>query len=111
MPTDEGAAYYSGLKRASVAMSNADKEAGIRKFHLELARCYADLAGVSASQIDSLQRQTALDVTVVSGSVVVSSATGEATFLTRSAACLTSDRSLARARGAAAEASAPRNSP
>jgi hypothetical protein len=111
MPTDEGAAYYSDRKQASVAMSNAAKEAGIRKIHLELARRYADLADVSGCQIDPLQRQTALDVTVVSGSVVVSSATGEETFLTRSAGCLTSDRLLARAREAAAGAPAPRNSP
>jgi hypothetical protein len=110
MPTDEVAAYYSGRNRAAVAMSNAAKEAGIRKIHLELARRYADLAEVSGSQIAPSQRQTGPDVTVVSRSVVASSTTGEATFLTRSAACLTSDRLLARARGAAAEAPAPRNS-
>ena len=111
MPTDEVAAYYSGRNRAAVAMSNAAKEAGIRKIHIELARRFADLADVSDGEIDPSQRQTALDVPVVSGSVVVSSTTGEATFLTPSAACLTSDRLLARAREAAAGAAAPRNSP
>jgi hypothetical protein len=111
MPTDEVAAYYSGRNRAAVAMSNAAKEAGIRKIHIELARRSADLADVSGSEVDPSQRQTAPDVTVVSGSVVVSSTTREATFLTPSAACLTSDRLLARAREAAAGAPAPRNSP
>jgi hypothetical protein len=45
-------------------MSNAAKEAGIRKIHLELARRYADLADVSGSEIDPSQRQTALDFPV-----------------------------------------------
>jgi hypothetical protein len=47
MPTDEVAAYYSGRNRAAVAMSNAAKEAGVRKIHIELARRSADLGDVS----------------------------------------------------------------
>jgi hypothetical protein len=95
MSTDEVAAYYSGRNRAAVAMSNAAKKAGIRKFHFELARRYADLADVSGSEIDPSQRQTALDVQVVQAALSFPRQTGEATFLTPSVACLTSDRLLA----------------
>jgi hypothetical protein len=95
MSTDEVAAYYSGRNRAAVAMSNAAKKAGIRKLHFELARRYADLADVSGSEIDPSQRQTALDVQVVQAALSFPRQTGEATFLTPSVACLTSDRLLA----------------
>jgi hypothetical protein len=111
MPTDEVAAYYSGRNRAAVAMSNAAKEAGIRKIHIELARRSADLADVSGSEVDPSQRQTAPRRHGGFRQRCRFLHNTEATFLTPSAACLTSDRLLARAREAAAGAPAPRNSP
>lgn len=111
MPTDDGAAYYSGRKQAWVAISNAPREAGIGQIHVELARHSADLAEVSGSQKGSSQRQTAHDVTVVSRSAIVPPRTGEAKFRTTWVACQTSDLTLARAGGAAPGIPAPGNSP
>lgn len=110
MPTED-AAYYTGRNRASIAMSIAAKEIGIRKIHLDLARRYASLADASSSQMGSSHRQAALDVADASGGVVVPSETVGPTFPTPSATGLASDRILASAREAATQAHKSSNGP